>query len=259
MSALRPYIGITDFMNFAQVEAMEKVFAANQKEGSARQLHVGVVMSYKTLNHIETKWSKAFPPNESIVEIFQSLDSYNCLHYADYDHDDDFYMNLALAMNYGGNRLRAVQLDMVWPNPAEILHALQVAGMMPEIILQVGKNAMEACNNEPMGVVRMLRKYKGVIDRVLLDKSMGKGLGMDAQFLLPFARAIRSYHPEFAIGAAGGLGPDTMHLVEPLLVEFPDLSIDAQSKLRPSGNALDPVDWGMAGSYLVNALRLVKQ
>lgn len=258
MSAPRPYIGITDFMNFAQVEAMEAVFAGSKQEGSGRQLHVGVMMSYKTLNDIETKWSKAFPHREQVVEIFRSLDSYNCLHYADYDHSDDFYQHLALAMCFGGNRLSAVQLDMIWPTPRQIFRAAQVAAMQPEIILQVGKNAIEVCDNDPRKVVERLGCYEGIIHRVLLDKSMGKGLGMDAKGLLPYARAIRDAFPELGIGAAGGLGPDTMDLVQPLIEEFPDLSIDAQGRLRPSGNALDPIDWGMASTYLMNALKMLK-
>ena len=49
-----------------------------------------------------------------------------------------------------------------------------------------------------------------------------------------------------------------MNLVEPLVKMFPDLSIDAQGKLRSSGNALDPIDWGMAETYLVKALELMK-
>ena len=91
---------------------------------------------------------------------------------------------------------------------------------------------------------------------MLLDKSMGRGLGMDAVGLIPFAQAIRGRFPDLGLVAGGGLGPDSIGLVKPLVKEFPDLSIDAQGKLRPSGNALDPIDWDMAGAYLVNACQL---
>jgi hypothetical protein len=80
---------------------------------------------------------------------------------------------------------------------------------------------------------------------------------MDAVALLPFARIIRDRFPGIGIGAAGGLGPDTLHLIEPLASEFPNLSIDAQSRLRPSGSALDPIDWEMAIQYLANALSVL--
>jgi hypothetical protein len=53
--------------------------------------------------------------------------------------------------------------------------------------------------------------------------------------------------------AVGGLGPDTMDVVLPLVAEFPDISIDAQGKLRKSGNALDPIHWDLAAGYLCEA------
>jgi hypothetical protein len=36
--------------------------------------------------------------------------------------------------------------------------------------------------------------------------------------------------------------------------KFPRVSIDAQGKLRPSGDAHDPIDWEMAAEYLKQAL-----
>lgn len=104
--------------------------------------------------------------------------------------------------------------------------------------------------------MQKLEEYEGVIKRVLLDKSMGRGLVMDSECLISFARAIRQRFPELGIAVAGGLGPKTVDLVKPIIDEFPDLSIDAQGKLRPSESALDPVDWNMAETYLINALKL---
>jgi hypothetical protein len=254
MHPLRPYIGITDFTDGKQVDRMRKIFMKHVSPLSERVLHVGVMMSYKTLNDLETKWAKAFPHKDSIIDIFWSDNVFNCLHYADYDHSDHFALDLATAIVHGGKHLHGLQLDMVWPEPGEIFHAIQFSGMNPEIILQVGKNAIEAAHNAPTEVAYRLADYRGVVHRVLLDKSMGKGLGMDAVGLLPFARAIRDAFPDLGIGAAGGLGPMTMDLVTPLLAEFPDLSFDAQGRLRPSGNALDPIDWNMAAEYLRRAI-----
>ena len=253
-----PYIGITDFMTFEQVQAMLKVFKAHSPQGSNRLLHVGVMMSYKTLNDIETKWSKAFPAKEAIASIFGSDDVYNCLHYADYDHNSDLGNTLARVISYGGIGINAMQLDMPWPDPGQVAHGVHTSRKHIEVILQVGKNAIEEANDDPQTVVRRLEDYEGVIHRVLLDKSMGRGLGMDAVALLPFAHAIKERFPDLGLTVAGGLGPNTMSLVEPLVAEIPNLSIDAQGKLRPSGNALDPIDWDMAGEYLVKALGLFK-
>jgi len=253
---MNPYIGITDFTDFGQVQEMLRVFAAHRPQGSSRVLHVGVMMSYKTLHGIPSKWQNAFPSKERIAGIFSSDETYNCLHYADYDNNPDLWKSLATAISCGGIGIHAIQLDMVWPDPGEVANGVHASRKQIEVILQIGKNALEEIGNDPQRVVDRLGDYEGVIHRVQLDKSMGKGLGMDADGLIPFARAIRENFPALGIGAAGGLGPETIQLVEPLVAVLSDLSIDAQGRLRPSGNALDPIDWSMAGNYLVKAHQL---
>lgn len=254
---MNPYIGITDFTSFDQVVQMREVFRGHKPTSSRRVLHVGVMMSYKTLNDVETKWSRAFPRKEAIADIFRPNgdDVYYCLHYADYDQDTKF-TDLARGLEYAGPFVNAIQLDMSWPDPGVVASGVHASCKQIEVILQVGKNAIEEANNDPIEVVRRLEDYDGVIHRVLLDKSMGKGLGMDANGFILFARAIKNRYPGLGLVAAGGLGPDSLNLVEPLVKEFPELSIDAQGRLRPSGNALDPIDWSMAGNYLVKAHQL---
>ncbi len=252
-----PYVGITDFMTFEQVEQMLAVFKANLAPNQNRRLHVGVMMNYKTLHDIETKWTKAFPSKETIAGIFGSDETMNCLHYADYD-AIDVDESLYDAIMFGGVGINALQLDMVWPDPGLVANAVHASRKQLEVILQVGKNAIEQANDDPREVVERLWDYEGVIQHVLLDKSMGQGHGMNAVQLIPFAGAIRDAFPNLGIAAAGGLGPQSTGLVERLYRGFPDISIDAQSKLRPSGNALDPIDWDMAAEYLVQALRLLR-
>jgi len=254
-----PYIGITDFTSFEQVTKMLEVFRKHKPSGSQRMLHIGVMMSFKTLNDIETKWSKAFPPKETVADIFRPNDAdvYYCLHYADYYYETKF-TDLTRGLEYAGPFVHAIQLDMTWPDPEVITNGIHTQCKQIEVILQVGKRAIKEAKDDPAEVVRRLKDYEGVIHRVLLDKSVGRGLGMDAVGLIPFARAIKERFPNLGLVAAGGLGPDSISLVEPLVKEFPDLSIDAQGKLRPSGNSLDPIDWDMAGVYLVKALELLK-
>jgi len=252
---MRPYIGITDFTDFSQVQEMRRVFTANCLGRPRHMLHIGVMMSYKTLNGIPSKWEDVFPPIDQIASIFSSDEVFNCLHYADYNNSPRLGESLAKALSYGGSRINALQLDMIWPDPDEIEGVVSSRDDI-EIILQIGKNALEEVGNAPERVVQRLRDYKGLIHRVLLDKSMGRGIGMNAFDLIPLARAIRDCLPTLGIVAAGGLGPKTIDLVKPLVDEFPDLSIDAEGQLRPSGNALDPIDWDMATIYLIKALQL---
>ena len=253
-----PYIGITDFMNSNQVHEMLKVFIENRRTGSERKLHVGVMMSYKTLHGLPTKWQTAFPPKETVSSIFLGYEYagiFNVLHYADYD-GIDVSDNLLLATGFGGQNLDALQLDMIWPLP-EIVKNYRQRYPNIQIILQGNTKALEAVGNDIPTFIKRLAEYGDSIDFILLDKSMGRGLGMDAVGLIPIAQAINDSLPSLGLAAAGGLGPETLHLVEPMAKVFPNLSIDAQGKLRPSGNALDPIDWEMAKNYLIKALQLL--
>ncbi len=253
-----PYIGITDFTNFDQVKRMLSVFKKHSQRGLNRKLHVGVMMSYKTLHGIETQFSKVFPPKETIASIFASDETYNCLHYADYRGHPELWKSLLHAIQYGGMGIDALQLDITWPDPGEVANAVHASRKNLEVILQVGNKAFEEAGDDPDAVVERLRDYEGVICRVLLDRSAGRGIGMDAVGLIPYARAIRNAFPDLGIVAAGGLGPESVDLVRPLVLEFLDLSIDAQGKLRPSGDILDPVDWNFAERYLIRALDMFR-
>lgn len=254
---MKQYIGITDFASFGEVEAMLKVFNNSKPFSCERLLHIGVMMSYKTLNNIPNKWENVFPKKENLASIFASTEAYNCLHYADYNNEPNLEENLKKAISYGGPNLNALQLDMPWPDPYEIFKALEDLPNQLEIILQIGQNALDAVGNNPLEMAQKLSEYKGVIHRVLLDKSMGRGLGMDAKSLIPFAKAVQFNFPEIGIVVAGGLGPQTMHLVQSFIKEFPDASIDAQGRLRPSGNAMDPIDWELASEYLIRANQML--
>lgn len=254
----KPYIGITDFMNGQQSLEMRHAFQRAGGAALGRQLMVGVMMSYKTLNGLPTKWTGVFPKNEAVWPIFVPDPlTLNTLHYADYD-GTDVAASLEKAAAFGGPWMSALQLDMVWPDP-EAIQAFHARHPDVRVILQANTNALDGVGNDPDAFLKRLEGYGPAVDDVLLDKSMGKGLGMDAAALRPFAAALAKYRPDLGIAAAGGLGPDTLHLVEPLVAEFPDISLDAQGKLRPSGNALDPVDWAMARTYLERAVAMFEK
>lgn len=253
-----PYIGITDFMTGAEARAMLNAYAAYRSGKAQRLLMVGVMMSYKTSHGLPTKYEAAFPKTADVPAIFVDHPmAFNTLHYADYDGlttEEDMGQVMAIAMQ---GHLHAVQFDMVWPYASLLARVKSDSRQKVKTVLQIGEKALDHCRNDPAKVCQYLQSYgRGLVDYVLLDKSMGKGKGMDAAFLLPFIRAIADTFPGLGIAEAGGLGPTTMHLAEPVIQEFPWTSIDAQSKLRPSGNALDPIDWKMASTYLKKASEL---
>lgn len=254
-----PYIGITDFMSAEQSLAMLKLFSVIIDGKIPHKLMIGVMMSYKTLHGLDTKWTPAFPLKERVSGVFvRHPKAFNTLHYADYTNTDVFD-SLTRAISYGGINIDAIQLDMIWPDPDEVANAVHSSRKAISVILQVGTNAIADAGETPQAVVDRLEPYDGIIDGVLLDKSAGTGTAMNAETLLPFIEAIYQQKPWLKIAVAGGLGPATMHLAEPIIAQYPGMSIDAQGRLRPSGSALDPIDWSLAETYLMNAVSVFRR
>lgn len=215
-------------------------------------------MSYKTLNGLESEWSEVFPPKEKIQDIFTAHPLiYNCLHYADYDgHGREVSRSIKRAIEWGGRNINAIQLDMIWPDPFHISHGVQLSGKKVDVILQVGKKAMEEVENNPLKLLAKLWSYEGVIDGVLLDLSMGRGKEMDPALFRSLIKWIKGGMPKLHIAVAGGLGPGTVgKLLRPIFAHH-DVSVDAQGRLRSSGNAKDPIDWDMAEQYVREVLEL---
>lgn len=221
------------------------------------KLHARVMTSYKVLNGIKTSWSSSWPKQEEIIDSFVFDPSVmNVLHYADYDDKDrDLAGTLMRVAELGGPYLHALQLDMPWPDVAA-LKKFEKRRPPVYVILQVGEVAIKRAGGDVNEVVDRLQAYSSAIDSVLLDLSMGRGKQMNAALLRPFIRAFRARLPHLGITVAGGLGPDTLHLVAPLIQEFPSISIDAQGQLRVSGSSKDPIDRDRSERYLQGAIEL---
>lgn len=252
---LHPWVGVTDFAKSEQTQMMAEhhLVEALHHRVEGRPLMVGVMMSYKTLHDIPTKWADAWVSKKDLSRVFLSYPhTLNTLHYADFDGlttPDD----LIDVVTWGGRNLDAVQFDMVWPEPF-LLEFLRKKFPSVFFILQVNAHSLEMVHNNLGEFAVRLSEYDGVLEGVLLDKSMGTGLGLDGKYLRPFVATVVEKFPRLTVGVAGGLGPDTLELLEPLREFFPQLAIDAQGRLRKGGNSLDPIEWHLARQYVSKAL-----
>lgn len=240
------YSGICDVYSPEEARAMAEELRRNRKNPN-RKVMIGVMTHPIVLNpdlpvpqKVREEVSKEFPTTEEIAGGFtDDPDVLNTIHYADLygpngpwktQESPNLFENLELCVKHGGKNLHAIQLDVTLPNPNEIKKFKEKHPSIA-IILQIGKFAFKEVDNDPQKMVDRLREY-GWIDFVLLDKSMGKGLGMDSEGLLPFLRLIKKELPYLGLAVAGGLGPDSLDLLNPIAEEFPDIAIDAQGGLK---------------------------
>ena len=247
-----PYIGITDFTNTAETREVLSAKPMN----TPRKLHVGVMTSYKFLHGQNTKWRDIWlKPYENRLLFQEHPRTYNVIHYADYDpNPPTTYADLVLAVASGGNQIQAIQLDMVWPD-INILQRFSEVLPYVDIILQVSSVAI---NKDPHWATT-LKKYEHLVSYVLIDAGMGKGIDLEVtQVFEQIERVLETVKYDSRIAVAGGLGPYTYQKLQPLFEQYPNLSCDAQSKLRLSGNAMDPLDIEMCKQYVAGVSTLIK-
>ncbi|MBI3627473.1 MAG: hypothetical protein HY220_01855 [Candidatus Sungbacteria bacterium] len=197
-----------------------------------RWLMSGVLASSKTLVGLTNKWPGRYPKVEDIKSIFTAhLNMVNLIHY-NTDNEMGALGDLVRLHELAGPHLHGFQLNMAWPETRLLDDYRRAFGWEPRIVLQIGRRAMGEMNHDPREVSDRLEDYAGVVDDVLIDPSGGKGEPFNTESARMFLRAIAERGWDLGLGIAGGLDAQSIQLLEPLLEEFPGLSIDAESRLR---------------------------
>ena len=233
-----PYTGITGFMKASEVSAVLDSIPADAE----RMVMVGVLASSKTIRGIAIKRPNRYPIWERMGWIFQPHPRVlNLLHFSTDTHRPDvLYSELRTAKELAGEHCHGFQLNMAWPGTDLLMRVLGEMRNSTIIVLQVGARAFEMIGHSPKKLAdRIESEYGGLIHYVLLDASGGKGSPLDAEMLRPYLRALAAKQLPIGLGVAGGLSPVTLNLVQPLVDEFPHLSIDAEGKLRDKNDDLN--------------------
>lgn len=255
------YSGVCDVISPEEVLAMAETHREMRKNKN-RRLMMGVMASPHSLHHED---GDDMPARDEIAGAFTNdPDVLNTIHLADLYGKDwqprkggeipGLSDNLELCVYYGGENLHAIQLDVTWPDTSE-LKAFKEKHPNIQIILQIGKYALNELDNDPQDVADKLSEYGNSIDYALLDLSMGKGRKMTELDVINLQRllsVIQFKLPSLGLAVAGGLGPnleskdpsaepvDQMYALRKIAIEFPNISIDAQGGLKPDNAPKGP-------------------
>lgn len=232
----KPYIGVTGFMSRQEAEEVLKAMPVD----SSRQLMIGVLLSRKTLGSGTNKWPNRYPQPGKIAEIFPSHPlAFNLIHYSTKEPETLFdQLSYIAEQGFAGPNCHGFQLNVAWPRPNQIIR-FHSTYLSKWIVLQIGNAALEQVENDPVQLANKIENEYKSVDYVLLDPSGGYGKPFDPQKLRDYLLELKSRNLNMGLGVAGGLSPNTMHRLEPLADKFPDLCMDAESRLRDSNDHLD--------------------
>jgi len=222
------YIGVTGLTERAQMETL----LASVGNMPGPRIMCGILASRKTLHGGVHEFPARHADPARIMDIpVASERALTLVHYATDEPDTLGDQLIALTRMVDSVALHGFQLNVPWPDPRELEKFYGQCGRW-HMVLQIGAAAMVEADHDPTKIAKHLGHYGGLIDGVLFDASGGRGIPLDANAFRPFVSETLLRQPMLGIGVAGGLGPRTLHLAEPLLREFVDLSTDAESALH---------------------------
>lgn len=246
---MRPYIGVTGFMNRTDAEEILKIWPDNAKY----DLMIGVLASSKTINGTPNKWPKRYPQPLRIRSIFPNHPhALNLIHYST-DNPDNLLNEMSGISEIAGENFHGFQLNIPWPVREELIHYSHLGYGNQRVVLQIGERALRMIDHSPAKLAARLRKNYWPVDYLLLDQSAGQGKPLDPIKLREYLLELYSADLTMKIGISGGLNSDTLYLINNLIREFPDLSIDAEGRLRDHE---DNLHVGSAIEYAAKALRM---
>lgn len=244
-----PYIGITGFMNRNEVLAV----LDGMPQDAMRMMMMGVLASSQTIQGISNGRPRRYPTPDQMGTIFPTHPNVLNLVHFNTREQEFLYQDLMRACVLAGAYCHGFQLNMAWPDPDVLM---EVKSKRMVIVLQVGSRAFEMIGNSPIRLAMRIEREYPMVDYVLLDASGGKGKPLDTCMVRPYFYALAAKQLPIGLVVAGGLSADSLDLVAPLVDEFPDLSLDAEGKLRDEN---DNLNVAVAISYLTKALALFKE
>lgn len=225
-----PYLGVTGFTSAAEVRSALDLLPPS----SHRLLMIGVLASDRTCAGVPDRYPRRTPAAEANPGIFPDHPRIlNLVHYFTGE-PDTLGRQLADLAERAGPHLHGFQINGVRPSRAD-LEEIRSARPGLRIVLQMGPRQL---SGSPRELARQAREVAGLVDDLLLDASGGRGRPLDPDAILPFLWELAD--TGLGLGVAGGLSAANLHLLEPLLAELPDLSFDAESRLRDEEDRLDP-------------------
>ena len=266
-----PYTGVTGFMSPEDVKAVcadaYTISGFDTPIYGGRKLAVGVLASWKTLIGEPAGQPGRYPKIEDVRAIIDAAaEPYGhyspalgqkpsdgttfdlkarCLRMIHYNSKEpNLFAQIDRLCEIAGPNLDGFQLNMVWPREDEIRSLAQDYPTL-RFILQINSRMYASVSRSPqLLATEIAKKYSPWVTDVLFDMSGGTGQPAD---LADAERALEALYMTLGgadgggtnIGVAGGLDWHSVVGLKRLFDRWPDLSIDAEGRLRDKADALN--------------------
>lgn len=239
---IKPFVGVNAPMTASVTQGVGQRFDAHFKDSDVERF-LGLHVSYKDLHGIvrDGKWANHYPSLSAIPKLIDVARENRMKAIIHYNTKRPELRDELAALEEMWDRVPdGWQLNVKWPNPEEIAMYLDedIRRADVRMIVQIGSGAYAEVGNDPRKLAEKLETYVDEASYFLFDLSGGVGKLFDPEVAIPALEAIESLAPGSA-AVAGGLGPETVRLLAPLLKRFPGLSWDAQGRLRDERDRLD--------------------
>lgn len=243
----RPYVGITGFVSDSEVVEILDALPDMQ-----HALMVGVLVSELSLSGMPSKNPNRYPRVKDIHRIF--VDDRRVLNMVHYQAQttEGLAQQLEVLVEGCGPWLHGLQVDLDEP-PVEVLREFKARHPDLKLVVQVNHNMFRLADYSPQRLAQKASSYTRIAEYLHFDLSNGDGTLCSCDLLANFVAAMKRARVPFQLGIGGGLGVYTLHTVKQLLRQYPDLSIDAEGRLRTSD---DKLDTDQAIEYLRRAARI---
>ncbi|HTK59888.1 MAG TPA: hypothetical protein VL283_01650 [Candidatus Baltobacteraceae bacterium] len=261
-----PYVGIAGFTSVHEVRSIAAdLYTMNPygtPESGGRRLAVGVLASWKTLNGLPAGNPERYPRIEDVRALLDAAvepirhcspglgqkegdgttleirdRTLRLIHYN--SREPDLPAQVARLSEAAGPNLDGFQLNVVWPKSEEIRDIAQEYPTL-RLVLQINREMFSNVGRKAQLLIGELQsKYFPYVTDFLFDMSGGTGAAIDLE---EAASVLEALYASFGgvekggvgIGVAGGLDYKNVYGLKPLFDRWPDLSIDAEGRVRDS-------------------------
>ena len=239
-------------MKRTEVEAALKAIPEGHQ---SHKLMLGVLVTDRTLRGETNRKPGRYPAKENLKKIYVSDDrALNFVHYST-ERPEALVEELEEVIKLVGSHLEGFQLNMMRP-PIDQLESFREKHPGMLLVFQLRPDLLDEHGNDLSKVIELeLDDYRGLVDYISFDMSLGWGIPMDVEEARVAARKLTKAFPGTGIGVAGGLDAEKLYKIEALSGEFPDLCIDAETGMR-SGDERDVLVQEKANSYIQRAFEI---